>query len=108
MEESDQFASKRVQSADLCCVTGDNEGQRPLSCLWPGSGPPVEGPATPWSLTNILHVQQQIKTDQADCYRSYTALGCLSGPRLCLLITPSSEQLGGYQAIHCHGEMGLL
>ena len=46
------------------------------------SGPPGPGPADPCSLTNILHVQQQIKTDQADCYRSYTGVHCprLAGP----------------------------
>ena len=53
----------------------------PLSLLL-RSGPPGQGPPAPCSLTNILHVQQQIKTDQADCYRSYTGVPCprLAGP----------------------------
>ena len=71
--ESDQSLTKRVQSAELGCVTGDNEAL--LSLRSAGLDPPPQVQATPWSLTNISPVQQQIKTDQADCYRSYSAQG---------------------------------
>ena len=97
--ESDQSLTKRVQSAELGCVTGDNEAL--LSLRSAGLDPPPQVQATPWSLTNISPVQQQIKTDQADCYRSYSAQGW----SLCLLITPSSEQ---QSSVCCHAEMRLL
>ena len=77
--ESDQSATKRVQSAawqpGLCDWGQWGESVSPCCLSSSGLRPPASCPAAPCSLTNILHVQQQIKTDQADCYRSYTAQG---------------------------------